>query len=111
LVNAAFIACIRPAAYSRRAGQIGTAEEVLDARTSCNDPVAKIRNAGKDKPAKADFDRSGSAPHSGDGNTDDRAWRTGVLIGFGAGIVQILAGGPPRRRSPVIEPRLAPLSP
>jgi hypothetical protein len=40
-----------------------------------------------------------------------RAWRTGVLIGFGAGIVQILAGGPPRRRSPVIEPRLAPLSP
>ena len=38
----------------------------------------------------------------------DRAWQTGVLIGFGAGVVQILAGGPPRRRSQVIEPRLAP---
>jgi MFS family permease len=37
----------------------------------------------------------------------DRAWQTGVLIGFGAGLVQILAGGPPRRRSQVIEPRLA----
>ena len=37
----------------------------------------------------------------------DRAWQTGVLIGFGAGIVQILAGGPPRRRSRAIEPRLA----
>ena len=37
----------------------------------------------------------------------DRAWQTGVLIGFGAGVVQILAGGPPRRRSQIIEPRLA----
>ena len=37
----------------------------------------------------------------------DRAWQTGVLIGFGAGVVQILAGGPPRRRSQLIEPRLA----
>jgi MFS family permease len=37
----------------------------------------------------------------------DRAWQTGVLIGFGAGVVQILAGGPPRRRDHVIEPRLA----
>ena len=37
----------------------------------------------------------------------DRAWQTGVLIGFGAGVVQILAGGPPRRRSQAIEPRLA----
>jgi MFS family permease len=37
----------------------------------------------------------------------DRAWQIGVLIGFGAGIVQILAGGPPRRLDPVIEPRLA----
>jgi MFS family permease len=37
----------------------------------------------------------------------DRAWQTGVLIGFGAGVVQILAGGPPRRRSRAIEPRLA----
>jgi MFS family permease len=36
----------------------------------------------------------------------DRAWQTGVLIGFGAGVVQILAGGPPRRRQ-AIEPRLA----
>jgi len=25
----------------------------------------------------------------------DRAWQTGMLIGFGAGVVQILAGGPP----------------
>jgi predicted MFS family arabinose efflux permease len=37
----------------------------------------------------------------------DRAWQTGVLIGFGAGVVQILAGGPPRRRSRAVEPRLA----
>jgi predicted MFS family arabinose efflux permease len=37
----------------------------------------------------------------------DRAWQTGVLIGFGAGVVQILAGGPPRRHRQVIEPRLA----
>jgi len=37
----------------------------------------------------------------------DRAWQTGVLIGFGAGLVQILAGGPPRRHQEVIEPRLA----
>ena len=37
----------------------------------------------------------------------DRAWQTGVLIGFSAGIVQILAGGPPRRRQRAIEPQLA----
>jgi predicted MFS family arabinose efflux permease len=37
----------------------------------------------------------------------DRAWQIGVLVGFGAGVVQILAGGPPRRRDDVIEPRLA----
>jgi MFS family permease len=37
----------------------------------------------------------------------DRAWQTGVLVGFGAGVVQILAGGPPRRRDEIIEPRLA----
>src|SRR5438552_5809770 len=37
----------------------------------------------------------------------DRAWQIGVLIGFAAGIVQILAGGPTRRRDQVIAPRLA----
>jgi MFS family permease len=37
----------------------------------------------------------------------DWAWQIGVLIGFGAGVVQILAGGPPRRRDNVIEPRFA----
>src|SRR6266481_982928 len=33
------------------------------------------------------------------------AWQIGVLIGFGAGVVQILAGGPTRRHDHVIEPR------
>src|SRR5204863_513041 len=37
----------------------------------------------------------------------DRAWQTGVLIGFAAGVVQILAGGPGRRRDRALEPRLA----
>ena len=37
----------------------------------------------------------------------DRAWQTGVLIGFGAGVVQILAGGPTRRRDAVRAPRFA----
>jgi MFS family permease len=37
----------------------------------------------------------------------DRAWQIGVLIGFGAGIVQILAGGPRPRRDAVVDPRLA----
>jgi MFS family permease len=37
----------------------------------------------------------------------DRAWQIGVLIGLAAGIVQILAGGPTRRRDQLIEPRLA----
>ncbi|MFL5268239.1 MAG: MFS transporter [Stellaceae bacterium] len=37
----------------------------------------------------------------------DRAWQIGVLIGFGAGVVQILAGGPSRRRGVQIEPALA----
>ena len=37
----------------------------------------------------------------------DRAWQIGVLIGFTAGIVQILAGGPTRRRDQLLEPRLA----
>ena len=37
----------------------------------------------------------------------DRAWQIGVLIGFAAGIVQILAGGPARRQDPTTAPRLA----
>ena len=37
----------------------------------------------------------------------DRAWQIGVLIGFTAGIVQILAGGPTRRPDRLIEPRFA----
>ena len=38
----------------------------------------------------------------------DYAWRIGVLIGFTAGVVQILAGGPERRRDPKPVPVLAP---
>jgi len=37
----------------------------------------------------------------------DRAWQIGVLVGFGAGVVQILAGGPTRRRDRLTAPRLA----
>ena len=37
----------------------------------------------------------------------DRAWQIGVLVGFGAGVVQILAGGPTRRRGRAIEAGLA----
>jgi predicted MFS family arabinose efflux permease len=37
----------------------------------------------------------------------DRAWQIGVLIGFTAGIVQIFAGGPTRRRDQLLEPRFA----
>jgi MFS family permease len=37
----------------------------------------------------------------------DRAWQIGVLIGFAAGILQILAGGPARRPGPEMTPRLA----
>jgi predicted MFS family arabinose efflux permease len=37
----------------------------------------------------------------------DRAWQFGVLMGFTAGVVQILAGGPTRRSDPAVEPRLA----
>ena len=37
----------------------------------------------------------------------DRAWQIGVLIGFTAGVVQILAGGPTRRRDRLLESRLA----
>jgi MFS family permease len=36
----------------------------------------------------------------------DRAWQTGVLIGFTAGVVQILAGGPAHRRDRPTAPRL-----
>ena len=37
----------------------------------------------------------------------DRAWQIGVLVGFGAGVAQILAGGPTKRRGHAIEPRFA----
>jgi MFS family permease len=37
----------------------------------------------------------------------DYAWRIGVLIGFTAGVVQIVAGGPARRRDPRPVPALA----
>ena len=36
----------------------------------------------------------------------DRAWQIGVLMGFAAGVFQILAGGPARRADPTIAPRL-----
>jgi predicted MFS family arabinose efflux permease len=44
------------------------------------------------------FDASGSY---------DRAWQIGVLVGFAAGVFQILAGGPARRPGPEMTPRLA----
>src|SRR5829696_3546856 len=44
------------------------------------------------------FDLSGSY---------DYAWKIGVLIGFMAGVVQILAGGPARRPDPSMAPKLA----
>jgi MFS family permease len=37
----------------------------------------------------------------------DHAWQIGVLIGFGAGVVQILAGGPKLRRDRLGAPSLA----
>ena len=37
----------------------------------------------------------------------DRAWQIGVLVGFAAGVVQILAGGPTRRPGLRMTPRLA----
>jgi predicted MFS family arabinose efflux permease len=37
----------------------------------------------------------------------DRAWQIGVLVGFGAGVVQILAGGRTKRPGHAIEPRFA----
>jgi MFS family permease len=46
------------------------------------------------------FDLSGSY---------DRAWQIGVLIGFAAGVVQILAGGPTQRHDRVIAPGVAPI--
>jgi predicted MFS family arabinose efflux permease len=44
------------------------------------------------------FDLSGSY---------DAAWRIGTLIGFAAGVVQILAGGPTRGRDRMIAPAVA----
>ncbi|MGE5271055.1 MAG: MFS transporter [Thiohalocapsa sp.] len=38
----------------------------------------------------------------------DYAWKIGVLIGFTAGVVQILAGGPVQRQDATPEPALAP---
>jgi len=37
----------------------------------------------------------------------DRAWQLGVMIGFTAGVVQILAGAPPRDRDRVGLPALS----
>jgi predicted MFS family arabinose efflux permease len=37
----------------------------------------------------------------------DAAWQIGVVVGFAAGVVQIIAGGPARRPDPTIAPRLA----
>jgi MFS family permease len=37
----------------------------------------------------------------------DQAWKIGVAIGFAAGLVQIIAGGPERRADPTIAPKLA----
>jgi hypothetical protein len=37
----------------------------------------------------------------------DAAWQIGTLIGFTAGVVQIVAGGPTRRRDSVIVPAAA----
>ena len=34
----------------------------------------------------------------------DPAWRIGTVVGLGAGIIQIVAGGPTRRRDPMIVP-------
>jgi predicted MFS family arabinose efflux permease len=37
----------------------------------------------------------------------DRAWQIGVLVGFAAGVVQIMAGGPTRRKDPTVVRRFA----
>jgi MFS family permease len=39
----------------------------------------------------------------------DRAWQIGVLVGVAAGVVQIMAGGPTRRKDRAMVPRLAPI--
>jgi predicted MFS family arabinose efflux permease len=44
------------------------------------------------------FDISGSYDH---------AWQIGTLIGFAAGVIQILAGGPSRRNDRMIVPAAA----
>jgi MFS family permease len=44
------------------------------------------------------------------GSYDD-AWQIGTLIGFAAGVVQIVAGGPTRRQDRMIEPAIATASP
>ncbi|HEV2335735.1 MAG TPA: hypothetical protein VGS13_09585, partial [Stellaceae bacterium] len=36
----------------------------------------------------------------------DAAWKIGVIVGFAAGVVQIVAGGPARRAGPTMAPRL-----
>jgi hypothetical protein len=46
------------------------------------------------------FDRFGSY---------DYVWQIGVLVGFGAGVVQTLAGGPGRTRNRVAAPQPAEL--
>ena len=35
------------------------------------------------------------------------AWKIGVVVGFAAGVIQIVAGGPARRPDPTVAPRLA----
>jgi MFS family permease len=38
----------------------------------------------------------------------DRAWQIGALIGFAAGVIQIVAGGPARRQDRMVVPAAAP---
>jgi hypothetical protein len=38
----------------------------------------------------------------------DRAWQIGTLISFAAGVIQIVAGGPPRRTEGVGIPAMGP---
>jgi predicted MFS family arabinose efflux permease len=37
----------------------------------------------------------------------DRAWQIGVVVGMAAGVVQILAGGPPRKRDRILQEAVA----